>query len=144
MLSRYLSALLVALAVSPVFAATARHDRAGRLVRQAVEAQGGEQALRSVHHAQWTLTGYRNEVEESERPEGPYVTEFDNTVELHDHQKTRYRTETEAKVFPVFAFTRGSMVIGEIPVRLAGGEKLIGQPEPVEIPRELMARRPGR
>jgi hypothetical protein len=144
MLSRYLSALLVALAVSPVFAATDRHDPAVRLVRQAVEAQGGEQALRSVHHAQWTLTGYRNEVEESERPEGPYVTEFDNTLELHDYQKTRYRTETEAKVFPVFAFTRGSMVIGEIPLRLAGGKKLVGQPEQVELARERMALSPER
>src|SRR5258708_22778741 len=128
--SRYLSALLVALAVSPVFAATDRHEPAVRLVRQAVEAQGGEQALRSVHHAQWTLTGYRNEVEESERPEGPYVTQLDNTVELHDYQKMRYRTETEAKAFPTFALTRGTTVIGELPLRLAPRKYPSCQPAP--------------
>jgi hypothetical protein len=73
-LVRRLSALsVVFMILSPSHAQT--NDRAASLLRQSLEAQGGEQKLRAIKTVQWDAFGYRNEVEESERPEGPYVTE---------------------------------------------------------------------
>ena len=64
----------------------AADHKATALLHQAIQAQGGEQALRSLKSVQWEAFGYRNELEESERPEdGSYfypqtVTELTDAV----------------------------------------------------------------
>lgn len=121
-----------------------QQSAATKLVRQAIDAQGGEAVLRSVMNMQWTLNGYRNELEQSERPEGPYVLEFDSRTEVHDYQNKRYLDVTEAKVYPAFAFTQSSVVAGGSPMRVVKGLKLPGQPEQVELARERMALSPER
>lgn len=82
-------------------------------LHDALQAQGGEQRLRAIRNVRWTLAGYRDEVEEPERPEGPYVAEFDSTSEIHDFQRRRFLSLTDARVYPVFSFTRGSLAHSE-------------------------------
>ena len=114
------------------------------LVRQALQAQGGEEALRSIKTLQWTMAGYRNMLEQSERPEGPYVVEFDSRTEVHDYGQNRYMEAIEAKVYPAFGFTQSSIVNGDLSMRIANGQKQPGSPEQVELAHERMALSPER
>jgi hypothetical protein len=70
-------------------AAGAQVTSASALLHQALDAQGGEQLLRSIHTVQWTASGYRNELEQSERPEGPYITDFLSIREVDDYAGSR-------------------------------------------------------
>ncbi len=100
--------------------ANAADQKAAALLRGALQAQGGEQNLRSVHSVQWQAFGYRNELEESERPEGPYITEFDTVSEIHDLAGHRYRSTTDGVVYPAFKAPSGGVVDGNIGMLLSG------------------------
>ena len=122
----------------------AQQAPATSLVSQAIEAQGGEEALHSIRTMQWTMTGYRNMLEQSERPEGPYLVEFDSRTEVHDYERNRYMDSLEAKVFPAFGFTQSSIVDAEVSMRIANGQKQPGSPEQVEMAHQRMALSPER
>jgi hypothetical protein len=118
--------------------------KATALLHQAIQAQGGEQALRSLKSVQWEAFGYRNELEESERPEGPYITEFDTLTEVHDFAGNRYRSLTDGVVYPVFKFSSGSVADGNIVMRVSGTTKSAGTPQQLEVIREREALSPER
>ncbi len=109
------------------------------LLHQALEAQGGEAKLRSLHSVQWEASGYRNELEESERPEGPYITEFDTISEVHDLANQRYRKDTEFAVYPVFQSKSSSVVVKDIAMQLSGDRQFAGTPQQVQIVRERLS-----
>ena len=88
------------IAFCPAFAQST--VKATALLKQALEAQGGEQKRRALRSVQWGAIGYRNEVEESERPEGPYVTEFKTISEVHNFSGNRSRSVTQLEVLPVY------------------------------------------
>jgi hypothetical protein len=52
---------------------------AKELVHSAFDAQGGEQTVMALTSVQWEASGFRNELEQSERPEGPYQQSSDGT-----------------------------------------------------------------
>ena len=135
--------IVMTLLLSPAHTFGADH-KATLLLRQAVEAQGGEHALRSLKSAQWEAFGYRNELEESERPEGPYVTEFDTLTEVHDFAGNRYRSVTDGVVYPVFRASSGSVADGNIVMRLSGTARSAGTPQQLELIREREALSPER
>ncbi len=114
------------------------------LLHQALEAQGGEAKLRALHSVQFEASGYRNELEESERPEGPYITEFDTFSEMDDFTNQRYRNVTEAEVYPVFKSKTGSVVDKDVSMRLAGEQQAAGTPQQVQLTRERIALSPER
>ncbi len=117
---------------------------AASLLHQAVAAQGGEQRLRALRSVQWEAVGTRNELEESERPEGPYVTEFDTLSEVHDLSGRRYRSVTEASVYPVFQFSTGNVADGDVAMRLASKNQTPGTPQQLSLIREREALSPER
>jgi hypothetical protein len=80
----------VLLLLLPV-AAIAADQRSTALLHRAMEAQGGEVKLRALKNVRWDASGYRNELEESERPEGPYITDFLTVTEIHDFEGKRFR-----------------------------------------------------
>jgi hypothetical protein len=67
--------LCILVLVFPCLSHAASNPSAAALLHQALSAQGGEQKLRALKSVQWEASGYRNELEESERPEGPYITD---------------------------------------------------------------------
>ena len=136
-------ALACALSASAI-AADSDKASATTLLHQALEAQGGEKALRAVRNMQWTFAGYRSEIEQSERPEGPYVTELDTISETHDYAGNRYRDVTDAKIYPVFQFSHGTVTTADISMRLTDGKKSAGKPEQIRIASERMALSPER
>jgi len=142
-LVRRLSALsVVFMILSPSHAQT--NDRAASLLRQSLEAQGGEQKLRAIKTVQWDAFGYRNEVEESERPEGPYVTEFNTLSEIHDFSGNRYRTTTQLEIYPVVKVKTGTVVVDGVGMRLAGDRQMAATAQEVELVRERVALNPER
>ncbi len=112
------------------------------LLHEALEAQGGEEKLRALHSVQWEASGYRNELEESERPEGPYITEFDTISEIHDLANQRYRKDTEFAVYPVFQSKTGSVIVKDVAMQLSGDRQAVGTPQQVQIVRERLALSP--
>ncbi len=124
--------------------AFAADPRSTLLLHQALEAQGGEQQLRALKSVQWEATGYRNELEESERPEGPYITEFDTVAEVHDWAGQRYRSVTDASVYPVFKFSTGTVADRTVAMSLSGESKSAGTPQQLQLVREREALSPER
>jgi hypothetical protein len=121
-------------------------------VRDSLTAQGGEQALRSLKSVQWEAVGYRNELEQSERPEGPYTVQMNDISEVHDLSAYRYRYQQTSAVYPVARFTTVAVVAEQVAMRgvlssaSAGSQQtaLPGTVEQVQAANERMALSPER
>jgi hypothetical protein len=64
---------------------------------EAMSAMGGDEKLRSIHAIGLKGIGFRNELEQSERPEGPWVPDFYEIIELRDFVHNRMRTERRSR-----------------------------------------------
>ncbi|HEY4837481.1 MAG TPA: hypothetical protein VIH72_02670 [Candidatus Acidoferrales bacterium] len=97
------SAALLLLAISTVAQkspqppAISTHARAIELLHQSMTALGGEEKLRAIHAIELKGIGFRNELEQSERPEGPWMPDFFQSDEIRDFANTRYRTVRQSK-----------------------------------------------
>lgn len=119
-------------------------DAALTAVRTAIVAQGGEATLRSIRTVEWHGTGYRNELEQSERPEGPYLVEFDDVLELHDVAGQRLASTTSALTAPFPRFSSGIIADRSAAIRVAGGAGSAGNRELLAAAREALALSPER
>src|SRR4051812_28134451 len=79
------------------FAQTKAPENASGLLRQAIEAMGGEQQLRSLKTLDITAIGHVNLLEQSERPEGPWIVDYKQIKEVRDLAGERLRVTTESK-----------------------------------------------
>ena len=71
---------------------------AHRLVETAVQRMGGETALRGLATLRLETVGYRNLLEQSERPEGPWIPQIEKTTEIWDTPKGRWAETTVGAV----------------------------------------------
>lgn len=101
---------------------------AKEIVRKGLEAQGGERVLRSLTNVQWQASGYRNELEQSERPEGPYIVQMNEISEIHDIQGHRYRFEQTSSLYPVARFTTVTLVADQVAMRTTPTSSPSGPP----------------
>jgi hypothetical protein len=72
-------------------AAIAKPASAHDLVADGIAAQGGRERLQAIRAVQLETTGYRNMLEQSERPTGPYIPEFQTSSEIRDHEHGDFR-----------------------------------------------------
>ncbi|MDQ3744727.1 MAG: MBL fold metallo-hydrolase, partial [Acidobacteriota bacterium] len=74
---------------------TSSETPARKLLHAAAEAMGGESALGQIHAVELKSIGFRNLLEQSERPEGPYLVDYQQTDDLRDfeHQSRLLRVE---------------------------------------------------
>src|SRR5580692_2811176 len=70
---------------------------AADLLHQALRQMGGEDKLKALRTIHFQATGYRNALEQSERPEGPYIVEYDQISESRDFEHRRWKQETEMR-----------------------------------------------
>ena len=126
------------------FAAIAADQRSTALLHRALEAQGGEAKLRALKSVQWEASGYRNLLEQSERPDGPYFTDFLSVTEVHDIAGSRFRSATDGSVYPVYKVSSVTVVDGDVAMRSNGGPAAAGTPQQVQLVRERMALSPER
>jgi hypothetical protein len=96
------------------------------LLHRALDAQGGEAVLRGLTSVSWQATGYRNMLEQSERPEGPYFTEFQEVTEVHELASQRLRRVINATVYPFGQFSQGVVADGEAAIKLSGTAASVG------------------
>jgi hypothetical protein len=93
--------LTLALAMSGTLSATplAGDPAALALLKAGIDAQGGESRLRALQAVRIETVGYRNLLEQSERPEGPYIPEFRTTTETRDQSGRRFREVLASSVY---------------------------------------------
>ena len=72
-----------------------RHARAW--IQSAMNALGGEDKLRAIHSIEIKGIGFRNELEQSERPEGPWMPDFYYTDEIRDFQNMRMKSQRQSR-----------------------------------------------
>jgi hypothetical protein len=93
------SAALLLLAISAVAQKSTQpastHARAVELIHQSMDALGGEEKLRAIHAIEIKGIGVLNELEQSERPEGPWLPSFIQSDEVLDFAQFRMRTTTQ-------------------------------------------------
>lgn len=129
-----------------VFAAqaSAQDKAAVKVVEAGLAAQGGEATLRSLRSVAWDSVGYRNELEQSERPEGPYVTEFTASSEVHDLAGARWSALDQATVYPAWTGSQRTVVANGAAMLASGGRQAPGTTDDVAYARERMALSPER
>ena len=126
-------------------ALTAAQDPAARnLLQQAIDAQDGQDRLRAVKNIQWEAAGYRNELEQSERPKGPYIVEFDSVSEVHDIAGKRFRRIVDATVYPGPTFSSGLVVSEGVAMAIVRKASAPSSAEQVKVASEREAISPER
>ena len=88
-----LLALLLGLSGSTAFAASPAD--AADLLHEALRQMGGEDKIKALHGVRFHARGYRNMLEQSERPEGPYIVEYQDVSQGRDLDHARWKQETE-------------------------------------------------
>ncbi len=71
--------------------------QAADLLRESLRQMGGEDKLKALRTLHFEAAGYRNALEQSERPEGPYIVEYDQISESRDFEHRRWKQETEMR-----------------------------------------------
>jgi len=94
--------LLVCLAASflvaaPQAAATPTSADPRAVLARAVDALGGEAALKAIAGLQIDAIGHDYFIDQSERPEGPFITRYAQTTERRDVAHGRSRIETQSR-----------------------------------------------
>jgi len=67
------------------------------LLHSALTAMGGEQKIRGLKTIRFTALGHRNYLEQSERPEGPYIIEYAQIDEWRDLEHGNWRQEAKTR-----------------------------------------------
>lgn len=80
--------LVIALSIS-IHAQTTQ--RAAELLHNALSAMGGENKIRELDTVHFEASVVRNELEQSERPEGPYILENDQVEEWRDLRNNSWK-----------------------------------------------------
>lgn len=75
----------------------ARQDDARPRVQAAIQAMGGEERLRAIHSLSFKAIGQRTMLEQSERPEGPWLMDYFQVSEFVDFAHHRQRIDRESR-----------------------------------------------
>jgi hypothetical protein len=114
------------------------------LLHQALKAQGGEAKLRALQSVQWEAYGYRHLIEQSERPEGPYIDEFQHVLEVDDLRGNRFRTSVEGSIYPVDKESSTTLIDGHAAMQSFSGHDVPGTAELIRVKCEAIALSPER
>ena len=114
------------------------------LLRSAIAAQGGEAALRSIRTLRVKSDGYRNMLEQSERPEGPYIVEFQRVTTEHDLARHRWRARTESSIPPFADYAAEIVTDDTAAMRVRGASKAPGNADLLTTTKEAIALSPAR
>src|SRR5690348_9832973 len=98
---------LVWILTLPILASAQATRSATDLLHDGLAAMGGEKQIRALSALHIQATSIRNMLEESERPEGPYILENDQVEEWRDLSHGNWKKITKAHVSmqPEFAMT---------------------------------------
>src|SRR5215510_4014142 len=92
-----LSALFLCLIPGLVQSTPAPSASARAVIARAIDALGGETALRNISSLQIESLGHSYFIEQSERPEGPFIVGYVSASEKRDVAAGRSRTEQQQR-----------------------------------------------
>jgi hypothetical protein len=97
---KYWSALLLSVAtiftlVVPATFAQARSNTAKSYVEEAVQQMGGISRLEAIKTARVEFRGHHYLLEESERPDGPWIVAYETATEFRDYHRGAVREDEE-------------------------------------------------
>jgi hypothetical protein len=72
-------------------------ERAQSWIQGAMNAMGGEEKLKAIHAIEIKGIGIRNQLEQSERPEGPWLPDFYQSDETRDFANNRTKVERQSR-----------------------------------------------
>ena len=102
-------------------------DRAHALVRAALDGMGGEAAMRAIATLRLEGYGSRNLLEQSERPDGPWIPQRMTVTEAWDLRGGRWRATNENQVADA-TYTEKDVLAGGVAAR-AFGERWLPAPD---------------
>ena len=132
----------VVLALALTAAASSSSERsAHRVVETAVARMGGADALRQVSAMRLEWVGYRNLLEQSERPDGPWIPSIEKVVEVWDVPGRRWSQTAQATVAEM-DFTLRNVVADGVAANQFGERWLPAGPGDVDAALEWMSLSP--
>ena len=113
-----LLALIVLAASVPV----AAQSNAAGMVRRSIDAMGGESALKSIRNLKVESMSHAYALEQSERPEGPHLVTYQQTVEIRDQEHQRLWRKQEQRNWSIPNWMGPVMVAadGAVAISFAG------------------------
>ncbi|HEX8421852.1 MAG TPA: hypothetical protein VF634_00480, partial [Pyrinomonadaceae bacterium] len=109
--------------------ASSAPEEAKRAVAQALEAMGGEARWRALKSIGVEGIGHVNAVEQSERPEGPYIVSYEQTNDLIDLAGERMRRTVESRDTQTTQWAaRTFIVAGGVASAVRGDKAFPGSP----------------
>lgn len=84
---------------------------AKQLIEAAATAMGGLEKLAAIRAVKFSADGHQNLLEQSERPEGPWIVSYDAVTELRDFENNRFRQEKEDKSAAIGAAGKSVVVV---------------------------------
>jgi metallo-beta-lactamase superfamily protein len=117
---------------------------AADLLHSALAAMGGEDTIRHLSGLHFEASLIRNELEESERPEGPYILENDQVEEWRDfaHHAWRNAVRLHGPMQP--EFSTSAVVVDGAASRTFDGQSAPGSGEQIQQAGEALALSPER
>jgi len=83
------------------------------LIRDAIDAMGGESRLKGLHAVKLEAIGHTYWIDQSERPEGPWVTQYEQRTEIRDLTAGRLRQTIETRDGQSPAWTASTVIVSD-------------------------------
>lgn len=116
---------------------------AAELLHAALNAMGGEQKIRDLKAIHLTAVGHRNFLEQSERPEGPYIIEYSRIDEWRDLEHGNWKQE--AKTQDVLEENDRTVIVsGGIAVQKFGPKEMAASGEELQDAEDALTLSPER
>jgi len=104
---------------------------AADLLHSALAAMGGEEKIRALKTLHITTMGHRNLLEQSERPEGPYIIDYQDIDEWRDLEHHRWKRQEHHRD-ALEDYSRTVIVSDGVAVEKAGEKQTPGSDEQLE------------
>ena len=129
--------------VAVAHAQSTQPSSASDLLHNALAAMGGEQKIRDLKTLHLTMLGHRNFLEQSERPEGPYIVEYEEIDEWRDLEHGRWQQEAHSR--DVLEESSLKMIVAEeAAAQKAGDKEFAGSDELLQTASDALAFGPER
>lgn len=103
------------------------------VIRASIDALGGEARLRDLHALKLEAVGHSYLIDQSERPEGPWVTDYQQRSELRDLDAGRLRQTIETRSTYEPAWSATTLVVSDLAAAtITGTDTRPGQPAQVD------------
>ena len=114
------------------------------LITRSIAAMGGKERLQQLHTLSLRGIGHNYLLEQSERPEGPWIVNYSQVEQVRDYQQQRMFLKKENKNTqqPEWVGTTMLYAEGTIALKLAGGEVVPGRRSMAEEAEDILSLAP--